>query len=890
MPSPVHCSTNLMFLRVILAFSLISAFGCGGQSSGPSQASGGSNGTSTAQDKANSSDSAGALADGGGTGASTPATGNAGGSSDAGTTTGGNFAADASGTPPPVGSDASNPSPADAIAAVDAGADAAAADDVGADSVDSAGSCNTTDPTILYLSADDSNSMAGATIARGLIDQGQFVYKAVRTYEFLNYYDFPYPAAPVDHVAASAQMAEASPGIYHLQIGVRAPDFSTADRRRLNVAIAIDTSSSMGWGKPGSTGRDIAQSACLSLVAALDKGDTFSLLGWGTSTQVVIDSQTLSAPDDGSLAKACVQLANQGTTGLSAGLSKAYEQVKKNYDSKKINRVILISDGGANLGQTDADIIAQSAKDGDNQTIYLMGAGVGDPWNYNDTLMNAVTDAGKGAYVFMDSQQEAQQIFGANLLRHVEIAARNVQVQVTLPPTFQMKKFYGEQYSTDPKAVEPQHLAANDAMVFNQVIESCDPKALTGKEEIKVVANWTHPQTLQPMQDVWTAKLSDLLAGDQALLTKGDAIVAYAEALKDLQVLESDVALARVDKALAVVQGAQVKLPADVDLQQVAALLTAYRKVFEKGEANLWQTGGTGADPIALQNQDCTGVGNDLTNLACALDIADPKVLIKQSFTSPTSSPTAGVYAATAHFGDAGNGLAPQIGKNYAIMATGPALGTSHSVDVGGQSMVDPVMPGGAAAYNAMEWKLQLQAPAGANGIRLRHVFFSEEYDEYVGSQFNDKFYILIEAGSTNGGKATVINYTDCRKPDQYYDFVCSPGMEFCNPRQRYCYIAINTALSECCWLGGCPSGTAKTSIAGTGFECASSQSADGQVHGSSTGWLMTEWPIEPGELFTLTFHVHDTGDGVFDSAALLDGLQFVGSVTPGTWPIAPVY
>ena len=51
----------------------------------------------------------------------------------------------------------------------------------------------------------------------------------------------------------------------------------------------------------------------------------------------------------------------------------------------------------------------------------------------------------------------------------------------------------------------------------------------------------------------------------------------------------------------------------------------------------------------------------------------------------------------------------------------------------------------------------------------------------------------------------------------------------------------------------------------------------------------MTEWPIEPGETFTLTFHLHDTGDGVYDSEVILDGFEFLGSVTPGTWPVDPM-
>lgn len=46
---------------------------------------------------------------------------------------------------------------------------------------------------------------------------------------------------------------------------------------------------------------------------------------------------------------------------------------------------------------------------------------------------------------------------------------------------------------------------------------------------------------------------------------------------------------------------------------------------------------------------------------------------------------------------------------------------------------------------------------------------------------------------------------------------------------------------------------------------------------------MSTERPVEPGEDFTRTFHVHDTGDPVCDSEALMDGIQFVDVAKPGT-------
>ena len=876
--------------RLVVMLALALATGCGAQdqqtSGGGLINSAGEPGTSGAP--------------GGGSGAepSVPGQGAAGGSGKgtSDSTGGGGAAGEGNAAAPGgwddygSGSDATGGDPVPPM-----GMDAGSSYDAGSGSEEDAGqggdsesTCNTTDPVVLYLSADDSNSMAGATIARGLIAQGQYVTKAVRTYEMLNYYGFAYPAAEVDHVAVSAQMRDAKDGAYSLQIGVRAPDFDAAARRRVNLVLAVDTSSSMDWAQPGQTGMDRARQACLALVSSLEEGDVFSLLTWGGVPQKLVESKVMTGKDDGTLAAQCEALEADGTTDLSAGLAAAYALAKAGFADDRVNRVVLVSDGGANVGETDAKLIGDAAKDANGEAIYLMGVGVGDPWNYNDRLMNEVTDAGKGAYVFLDDSAEAWQVFGDGFLRHVEVAARDVQVELTLPPTFGMKAFHGEEYSSDPKEVEPQHLAANDAMIFHQVISSCDPDALTGTEMVTVKATWEDPITREERVDTFEASFAELLAGDTALLRKGDAVVAYAEALKDVMSEKGEAAKARIDEGIAAIEAGLAELQGDEDLEELRMLLLGYRKVFEAGQQDRWPTGGTGAEPIT-DGCDCKGTGDTLGAMACALDLCDKGVVLANSYSSPTGASTQGTWAAVNRYGSGSNDLGPQVGKSYAVMATGPALGTEHSQDMGGGSGQDLFVKGSASMHDAMEWKLDLQAPPGANGIRFRYVFFSQEYEDYVGTQYNDKFYAVLQAGSTDGGAKTVINQTECRDPDNYYDMVCSPGMQFCNPRQRYCYIAINTALSECCWLGGCPNGKATTDIAGTGFSCAENQSMDSASSGSSTGWLMTEWPIEPGEKFTLTFHLHDTGDGIFDSAVILDGLQFVSSVTPGTWRVSTV-
>ncbi len=297
--------------------------------------------------------------------------------------------------------------------------------------------------------------------------------------------------------------------------------------------------------------------------------------------------------------------------------------------------------------------------------------------------------------------------------------------------------------------------------------------------------------------------------------------------------------------------------------------------------------------PIPTDCSDCPATGYSAEAMLCAFDICDESTIDGTGYGSPTGSEIEGTYAAVNHFGSTSNGLAPKLNNSYALVATGPAEGTEHSEDMGGSSAPDPWANdeyGDSETHDNMEWKIELTAPDEAHGFGFKYVFFSEEYDDFISTQFNDKFYVFLEAPSTNGGEKTIINFTDCREPDSYFDFECGSNQTGCDPGQPYCYIAINSALSDCCWFDGCPEGTSDqvgTDIAGTGYECAASQMQDGPGKGSSTGWLQTTWPIQPGESFTLTFHVHDTSDGIYDSEMILDSFQFLyDSTIPDTTPV----
>jgi Ca-activated chloride channel homolog len=207
-----------------------------------------------------------------------------------------------------------------------------------------------------------------------------------------------------------------------------------------------------------------------------------------------------------------------------------YQLAQSNFTANRLNRVILISDGQANTGVTDAQIIGAGADLNDGEGIYLCGVGVGD--GVNDTLLNTATDAGRGAYVYLDSEAEATRMFVQRFDEVMDVAARAVQVELQMPWYMGIERFYGEGYSTNPRAIEPQHLAPSDAMTFAQTVRPCGPDVGSPADPVQVIARWQTPLTHVAQQVSVSTTLGDLLAAGTVYLPKGAAIVAYAEALK----------------------------------------------------------------------------------------------------------------------------------------------------------------------------------------------------------------------------------------------------------------------------------------------------------------------------------------------------------------------
>ncbi|MCB9715656.1 MAG: VWA domain-containing protein [Myxococcales bacterium] len=433
--------------------------------------------------------------------------------------------------------------------------------------------CDASQDVTLYLSPDDSNSMSSPVQARSSVldEWGGVQMVAIRTWEFFNYYHFGYPAAEAGTLAVhpSLQEGEAA-GEYLLQIGVSSEEIADEARAPINITLVLDTSGSMA-GEP----MEMLKESCRAIAASLREGDTISMVTWATDDAQVLGGHVVAGPDDPVLLAKIDALEASGGTDLHGGLVAGYELAQQVFDAGRINRIVLVSDGGANAGITDIELIAEHAGAANQHGIYMVGVGVGDALGYHDDLMDLVTDAGKGASVFIPSADEAWKVFNEDFGATLAVAARDVRVQLDLPPGFEIVSTSAEEVSLDAAEVEPQHLAPNDAMVFHQRIRTCAPELIDAQSTVTVTVSYLDALSFEPEQVQLSRPLLELLEADQAPLLKGAAVFAYAEGLKAYKQADLGGRSATMSGALAALERAEAVLPDDPELAEIRAVLEA---------------------------------------------------------------------------------------------------------------------------------------------------------------------------------------------------------------------------------------------------------------------------------------------------------------------------
>lgn len=288
------------------------------------------------------------------------------------------------------------------------------------------------DANVDHLSTFSLDVDTGAyTVARRYVRDGIMPpAEAVRVEEFVNYFDQGY-AAPPD--VAFSIYADGAPSPFHndssyiLRVGVQGYEVPQAQRPPANLTFVVDVSGSMAR----ESRLELVKGSLQMLVDELRPDDMVSLVVYGSNARVVL--QPTAASERDRILGAIYSLQPEGSTNAEAGLRLGYQMANSAFRSGGINRVILASDGVANVGLTDPDGLAAEIRrlaDGGIQ-LTTIGVGMG---NFNDVLMEQLADQGDGHYAYVDTMSEAHRVFVEELTGTLQVIALDAKVQVDFNP------------------------------------------------------------------------------------------------------------------------------------------------------------------------------------------------------------------------------------------------------------------------------------------------------------------------------------------------------------------------------------------------------------------------------------------------------------------------
>lgn len=255
--------------------------------------------------------------------------------------------------------------------------------------------------------------------------------EAVRVEEFVNAFDYNYRSPSAEAFAVHIDGAPSRFGegkrLQLLRIGIQGRVVPDENRKDAMLTFVIDVSGSMDM----ENRLELVKRALTLLVEQLRPGDKVAIVVYGSRARIVLPHTGIEGREE--ILGAIHSLAPEGVTNAEEGLRLGYSLASRNARVNGINRIILCSDGVANVGETGADGILRTIRSHVEEGITLttLGFGMG---NFNDVLMEQLANNGDGSYAYIDTLNEAKRVFVENLTGTLQLIAKDAKVQVDFNP------------------------------------------------------------------------------------------------------------------------------------------------------------------------------------------------------------------------------------------------------------------------------------------------------------------------------------------------------------------------------------------------------------------------------------------------------------------------
>lgn len=275
---------------------------------------------------------------------------------------------------------------------------------------------------------------ASYTYARRFMQSGQRPSAgSVRVEEWVNAFHYEYEG-PKDKLPFAVHLAAApSPfvnGRHLVRVGIQGKRVAKSERKPVHLTFLVDVSGSMYT--PDKL--PLAQKALHMLTDELRADDSVAIVTYAGRTGEVLSATKATKDGKRRIHDAIERLRAGGGTNMSSGMELAYKNAHRFLSSESNSRVIVLSDGDANIGYTSHQEILKRIAGyvSEGVTMSTVGFGTG---NYRDHLMEQLANAGNGNYSYIDSEKAARRVFVEDLTGTLEVIAQDVKIQVDFDPS-----------------------------------------------------------------------------------------------------------------------------------------------------------------------------------------------------------------------------------------------------------------------------------------------------------------------------------------------------------------------------------------------------------------------------------------------------------------------
>ncbi|MDD4348927.1 MAG: VWA domain-containing protein [Opitutales bacterium] len=233
----------------------------------------------------------------------------------------------------------------------------------------------------------------------------------------------------------SAYLPDYESNVTYLKVDLDALKKPSENRVPLNIALVIDKSGSMQGQK-----LEDAKNSAILFVERLSPDDIVSVVTYSSSVQVLIPATKVS--DRESLIRRIRQIQSDGNTALFAGVSKGAAEVRKFAEENRINRIILLSDGLANVGPSTPGELGQLGRSlmKEGMSVSTMGIGYG----YNEDLMARLAYNSDGNHLFVEDSEQLAQVFEQELNELFGIHAKSIRLTIRCSDDLKILRILGQ--------------------------------------------------------------------------------------------------------------------------------------------------------------------------------------------------------------------------------------------------------------------------------------------------------------------------------------------------------------------------------------------------------------------------------------------------------------